>query len=913
MVPVASSAKNFIAEPPLPRPSLPYDPAGIHIVEFTDSSILHGTLTELANEEMVLKRSDASSLLKFPIKSVTKMTFDTEVEADAPQPKTTVQFTTGDWMVSDVLMIRDGKAELRLANQQRVTVDRDWLSWVCFSRNQAPDVFHGPDSMDGWTSNGAWSCENQVLRCKQMGNIGRNFSIVPDRLDLQFEMEKSEVQKNFMLSFNFARRPEKNDSADAPTSAWSQVRLNEGQLYVYAASGNENKNSSRTLPRLALKPNDEGKFHYRLLFDRVGGKISIYINGKLVADQETPAMAPGDWSGDLKFQPMRWGSDADWSISKVDMVPWDGNLPQADGSTTPARLDSLTLQTGEIKTGRLESLLGAVVRFRSAAGVEDIPRDSVSMLRLHKPAGALEMPVATGPTAVLTDRGELHLQRIALAEGSFVLGTAFAGDLALPQKSVTSLSFPHKVEEDLPVADKLVFRNGDQLRGALLTAAHDAPVRWKSAGGVELEFQTKRVGGVLLAPRKAVPLEPGDSVVRFRNGDWLGGMLLGMDDKAVHLKSAFGNEFSIERAKVQTLYLSEPAKAAIWEGATDPDSWWKGHQGKSTNWVSNGSGGVSQTGARGKIYLDGAYLLPAQTGVNGGIGKIIEGLPERLEVSFDAATASNGVAFNLQLFYEKQANNGLMIQIWQGGMYIYDLSPRSKKGMAAAGQPLQIQWGDKIDNSAKRHRFQIFADRRSRKITVFVDDVQLAHFARKGGDQEEGLWGNGVAFNTNNGGSSPTIFSRIWVAPWNGQTPTTKPKEAGKESVALANGDESFAKIKSASTKSFTIDFEGEPLEIPRNKILLADFGMAPEKETPQLSLQETVVQPRLRLAKGGTLTVENLKIETETVHCGNKSFGELNVPLGAVSEIIWNGLDKDLQALQGRPKTAPKRNQGPR
>ena len=209
MLPAASSAKNLIAEPPLPRPSLPYDPAGIHIVEFTDASILHGSLTEMANDEMVLKRSDASSLLKFPIKTVTKMTFDTEIEADAPQPKSTVQFTTGDWLVSDVLMIRDGKVELRLANQQRVTVDRSWLDWVCFSRSQAPDVFHGPDSMDGWISNGAWSCENQVLRCKQMGNIGRNFSVVPDRLDLQFEMEKSEVQKNFMLSFNFSRRPEK--------------------------------------------------------------------------------------------------------------------------------------------------------------------------------------------------------------------------------------------------------------------------------------------------------------------------------------------------------------------------------------------------------------------------------------------------------------------------------------------------------------------------------------------------------------------------------------------------------------------------------------------------------------------------------------------------------------------------------
>ncbi len=895
-----------IPGPTIAKPSQPFDPAGIHVVEFTDDSMLHGTVASITAETLTLQRSDASASMAFPIATLNRVVFDSEPDQDGLVPRSTVQLITGDWFVADVLLVKEGKVELRLANQQRITLEQKWIEWICFAKGAAPDVFHGPESLDGWNTNGSWTCEEGVLRCQQLGNIGRNFPVVPDRIDLQFEMEKSEVQKNFMMSFNFSRQADGLQGSNG--SAWTQVRLNEGQLYIYAASGNKNKNTSSSLPRQVTKPNEQGMFRYRILFDRVVGRMVLLINGKIVADQEIPAMDPGTWSGAMTFQPMRWGAESEWMLRQIHMLPWDGQLPagSGEGASTPARLDTLTMDDGTVKLGRMEAVMGTVVRFRSANGSEDIDRSMVSMLRLHRAEPDLALPAAKGPRISLTDRGEIRLESLQLAERTYTLTTTFAGELKFPAKAVYSLHYPNPEKKELAITDRLVFRNGDQLRGTLKEAGHDTPIQWLIPEGPQIAFETKRVGGVLLAPRTNGATEAGDCVVRFRNGDWLGGQFIELGKEQLRLRSGFGNEVSIARPKVQTLYLSSPGKAAIWEGATQPQSWWKGATGPGGNWVEDNGDETRALLSRKKVYLDGAFLVPGNAGRNGGIGKQLEGLPERVEVTFEVAGANASPAFNLQLFYENQGNNGLMLQVWQGGIYVYDMTPRDRKGGAfMGGQPQQVQWGDKIDASARRHRFRILADRRAHKATVFIDDVQIAVVNRKPSKEGgvETLWGNGISFSSNSGNAA-LIFNRLWVSPWNGQMPTPDKAGAPQESVALANGDEAKAAIKTGTAKGFTLDFDGEPLEIPREKILLADFGISPPEETPKLSLTEGSIAPRLRLSQGGALTVETLRISEGEVQCSSASFGDLKVPLASFSEIVWSGLDRDIQNLQNKPRS---------
>ncbi len=892
--------KLMAQQPAAGRPSQPFDPAGIHVMEFTDDSVLHGTIKAIGPDALTVFRTDASAPMAFPLSTVHRLLLDGEPDAEAPPRRCTVQLVTGDWLVAEVLLVKEGKVELRLAHAQRITLETRWIDWICFANGPAPDVFHGPESLEGWTSNGVWTCEDRALHCQQLGNLQRTFQVVPDRIDLQFDMEKGEVQKNFMMAFNFRRA---TPSGETASNAWTQIRLNEGQLYIYAACDSKQlNNSSIALPRIATKPNAAGKFRYHLLMDRVVGRIIVTINDFPVADQAIPAMPEGTWSGALTFQPMRWGSDSDWTLSQIHMLPWDGQTPTESSSGAPPQLDLLTLADGTIQRGRLESVLGNAVKFRSAAGRADLARERISMLRWHRAQPAADLPVATGPRLTLADRGELKLATLTLAEQTLTLGTTFGGQIPLPVKAAYALTYPHEEMNAFPPADRLVFRNGDQVRGTLLAAGHAAPLRWEFPAGGSVDFQTKRVGGVLLAARPHMPVGPGDCVVRFRNGDWLGGQLVALDPASLRLRSHFGNEFSIPRPQLQTLYLSKPGQAAIWEGGTQPEAWWKGAMATNGYYSEDAVNRHDQPTPRHKVYLDGAFFLPGNAGKQVSLGKSLDGLPERVEITFETASAQKGQGFSTQLFYESSGPlNGLQMKVYNDGLMVQDFTPKDRKARGGNNEPQRAQWADKVDREARRHRFRILADRRLHQATFIVDDVTML-VVKSRNKEDVAPWGYGLAFNTDGSSASSLILQRLWVAPWNGQLPNALPN-AATESVALANGDEAKAAIKSGTPTGFTLDFEGEELEIPREKVLLADFGPAATASEPKLSLTEHAPL-RLRLVQGGALTVETLALANGQVTCASASFGQLHVPLGTFTEIIWSGLDRDIQFLQPTPIT---------
>ena len=883
--------------PAVTAPASANDPAGIHAVALTDGSALHGTVQTLTETELILQRTDASEALHFPVPSLAHLDFAPK-SPDSKPPHATVQFRSGDWMTAEVLLLREGKMELRMADAQRLSIEQGKVESLCFSQGAAPDVFHGPSSMEGWETNGAWSYDQGVLNCQQMGNLLRNFSVMPDRLDLQFTMDKGEVQKNFMLSMVLNRTD--LTPGKGVGNAWMQVRFNEGQLYLYAAAGEVNRNSSTSLPRSALRPAADGKFHYRILQDRPGGKLHVFVNGRRVATQAAPPMKTGTWQGQMTFQPMRWGSEVEWAISQIHLTPWDGQVPNAEGVGVPEQLDSLTLQNGETKIGRLESLLGSVLKFRSAAGSETFPRQEISMLRLHREAP--EAPVeAKGPKIWLTQRGEFQLTSLQLAGDTCTLGTTFAGQLTLSRDALAAAVFPNAMLKALPVTDWLQFRNGDGLRGSLLSADKHASLRWQTAGGAVLQFQIKRLSGVRIAPRHPdVPAEPGSCVARFHNGDWISGELQSLDAQQLHFQALGGQSLALPRARLQALFLSPHSQRPVCEGATDPASWLSGTRGHMLE-SSDSARANSEPSQSVLRHLDGAFLITGKSLADSGIGRIVEDLPERLEMSFDCVAANDSLSLNVELFYEKDSSNGVLLRFWPGGLYLQDFSTPNKPGRGPGRQPIQLQWGEKVNRSADRHHFQIFADRRKRALQIFIDGTLITRHHHGENNAPEAMWGRGISVGGLPGQvNGPTLISQLWIAPWSGRTPASPPLAPNESALALANGDESNAPIVNATSDAFTLDFNGEPLAIPRAKVLVANFGSAAGETDEGLTLAAAAKQSRLRLASGGALTVTDFSLENELLQGTNPNLGALQLPVDSVREIIWSNLERD--ALTARP-----------
>ena len=99
------------------------------------------------------------------------------------------------------------------------------------------------------------------------------------------------------------------------------------------------------------------------------------------------------------------------------------------------------------------------------------------------------------------------------------------------------------------------------------------------------------------------------------------------------------------------------------------------------------------------------------------------------------------------------------------------------------------------------------------------------------------------------------------------------------ESVLLANGDEAQGVIENATPEVVNLNSEVGLIELPMPRLTMIDFGGQPPRPTPRA---------RLRLVRGGALTVTSYQIEKETVICQTELAGELKLPLAAVQEVVF-------------------------
>jgi hypothetical protein len=212
-------------------PKIPKLEAGNHELEFANGSTLHGSVTAISEQELTLTSTDTTAPLIFPIGSLQQIGFPDDTPA-AATTRATVKFASGDWTAADVLLIRDGKVELRLPDQQRMSLDQQMVSWVCFANGASPEILTGKSTLKGWEAQGSWQEDNGTLFTKEMGTLVRNFANVPDLVELRMDMAPGEAQRNFMLNFNFNGKTTATDYHNA----WTQIRFNEGQLYINTAA-----------------------------------------------------------------------------------------------------------------------------------------------------------------------------------------------------------------------------------------------------------------------------------------------------------------------------------------------------------------------------------------------------------------------------------------------------------------------------------------------------------------------------------------------------------------------------------------------------------------------------------------------------------------------------------------------------
>ncbi len=874
------------------RPDKPAqaDPAGDQVLELTDGSQLHGKLAAFGKSELTWQRSDTAVPLAFTPQDVKRIVLGGNEPAPTQKANATVKLTGSDWLTGDLIGVQNGKFRLAIEGAGVFEIERDKVEWIQLSKTMPPDAYEGPTGpmgLAGWDTGGsagagAWDYADGALIARAAMPVMRRFEALTERTDIEFSASDG---GNAMRGLTMWLQP--GLQARGYTKGSVYLRFQGNSINANTYDGSNMKNFSANLPEDKNPPKET---RYRILHDKRSGKVIIFVNNKKVADWDSPAQKDPAQGGSLSWQPTYWSANMTWTLSKVRVRPWDGSAdPDPKGDEAMKDLISNQLQSlnfpkgadwpivnGERvppsakpepkpmrHAGSLDSIGPDSVKFSG----RDISRNDPLFIRLNRNAIA-DPPAGSVARVWLAQRGEFDVSALGFRDGQLRMRTSFGGEIALPLTAIRAIEFPHRIAAvDKALAeggDTLVFRNGDELRGTLVSASHDQKVKWKPVKGTQpVEFTVNRLAGILLANRARPVTKAPTAAVRFRNGDWLPGEMILLDKQQLHLKSPVADHLQVDRDAIRALYFGQNSEVPVWDGASDRQSWMKATNAEIYGQRRMATSAKDDASKRNPWrYLDGAFSLPRDNSRNGSgngpnIGRSFDTLPDKVEVCFDITTPKGPAGYAIQLFNDEN-RPGLMIQGGWDSAYIYDMSPK-KQGGVFFNQPHQVEFGEKVGDEGNRRSFRFLADRRNGRLAMLVNGIPVGGFGQKSG-KDSAKPGKAIAIVPQPMNSSVTI-SNLWVGPWSGDAPELPKSNGHGNRRALGNI------ILNGGNGGVVIDLKG------RNQIVDAK-GVAADtaKKEPNMEKAEAATDPKKKPADKPAAPSEDLL----TLANGDETSGKL-------------------------------------
>jgi hypothetical protein len=842
------------------------------IVEFTDDTRIHGRILKLGTDELFLQRSGFKDPLIFSVREIRRIVLRaplSKAERRDSATNATMQFHDGGWIAGNLASFENGRFQMRIGMGADVTIDRETVRWLYLSPTNSPDAVEGPGNplgLAGWRG-GAWESTAAGLVARGQPTPLRRTVDLPAKLDIEFTASV-DARGNFPPIIMTLGEGDENPDDDNFTGGFFQIILQRPNISATFGNNFEGTNKQFQLTQKAEKDAPKSN-HYRLLFDRRLGKMIVFINGKKVADWD------GQWkknvlkSCKVVLQP-NFAPGVPWPDQKMRITPWDGNIAP-DAKPEEAEKDLISSDAPGRSTGSLEAIGADSVRFDG----KDFARKEPLFIRLAGKNPALPQPRAVARIC-LTQRGEIDASSLDFRDGQFHVRTSFAGEIALPQTAVRTIEFPtiRGTAEVDAVADRLVFKNGDVLRGALLATPGDV-VEWRPARGAALEAATGTLAGIVMGRPAVSKANPAGAVVRLRNGDWLHGDVEQLDAAQLRFKSAVTGPVQIARANLGAIYFSAGNGTPVSDAAADRGIW-------TRNALGGGEPGSAQSRCR---YLDGAFF-PNADGKNhpnvpdfANLGRSFAHLPDKVEFSFDVSVPKDGdAAFNLQLFADPVRGGGLSIDFGGNQGTIQDMTPQPGNMQLQALNVELASAGEKV--SARRFRF--LADRKTGQLAMFVNGKLVARYSPRAGKTSPKR-GRYVFLSPQAMGMS---FSNLWIAPWAGSFPkisagtkSAEPAPPPSDVISLINGDETPGTIESTTPEKIRVQYDGGDVEFPSKRALMIEFAGPPVAPAPGT---------RLRLTGGGVLTVQSFTLAGGIVSCRSTLLGDVKFPVAALSEIAW-------------------------
>ncbi|HEV7866396.1 MAG TPA: hypothetical protein VGO90_01840 [Chthoniobacteraceae bacterium] len=867
-----------VASETRPKPDIPgYSQALL----FQDGRQLRGEIVSLSATEIVWGRPDCSEPLRFPREQIRRALFREEnpaftVSDEEPEEKTpqsdrgaaTLKLPGGDWLHGKLTSPDGDRFALKLAKETTLQIGREHLEWIHFA--SAPVAAFGYSGnaleMEGWLPpSGVAKLEvlNGTLSVSEVEGLLRPVTS-PLRFEvaLEFPADGEEGERLWLQPFG--------PMLNCYSIGTVELQFGKKELNRVFYS----RNFERHKTRLVVDATEKGPVRYRVFYDGVGERLTVYRNGKqlgswkLREEQKNAAAAKNPIEAmQERLRPVtgicldRKGGDPVIKLNRFRVQPWDGVLPSDDSSVTVERL---TIDKAAAIPGKLEAISETKIVF---GGGKMLERNVPMVLHLPNTPASV-----SGADAMLMfgQAGEVLAAGLEISEGKARCRTSFSEAFELPVSALQTIAFPTHSRIEAGSGDVLVFRSGDELRGSLLTATESGRLRWKTSSGQEIAIETAQVAGVAFASRNGALPRTQAGTLELRSGDRLRGEFIALDEDQVRWKHAVLGAFGFPRGAVQTLFPNP--ELDVWEGGQGRII---GQKSEATKPPRAVQGAASENAAA--ACFDGHYLLRAsgtpfsQESVTA-VQMSLPETPERFELRVDATQAGEGEpSFTVQLGTE--GNQGSV----QATCSLDELQfmVQTAKG---GGGPISrtVAARDRLPELSSRLNVRVFVDARQGTAHFYFDGMFIGKTGQQVSERLPGL-GRTVEFTAYRNSSAPLVLSNLWIGPWSGELPIVGGPKLPR--TALANGDVADAAPESLRDGRFIVQADVGALEIPAEKVQAVEFSEAISKDA---------IPARIRLTDGSAFGVETFRWEKEELVAESRQLGAIRLPAAMVREVVY-------------------------
>ncbi|MFN5578110.1 MAG: hypothetical protein ACK49X_00685, partial [Akkermansiaceae bacterium] len=289
------------------------------------------------------------------------------------------------------------------------------------------------------------------------------------------------------------------------------------------------------------------------------------------------------------------------------------------------------------------------------------------------------------------------------------------------------------------------FMNGDQLSGNAISLNLDTLTWHSDLLTNQAHFKLNQIKDLELPSKinESAQNAGHQAVLELTNGDSVKGMLVGLNDKEIRLKTWFAGEMVFSRFNVKSVDITRASKI-IYRGPTGIDDWKV--LGDEKSWV----------------YANSEFTSKA----TGAIARNFD-FPDEMEIGYNLAW--KGIFKSKVILF----TSDITTPNPQSGYEIYIQGSSTRIRRLSDSNYLRIIANPSRMQPTENARIEIRMSQRTKKIHIFINDVLQSTFLD---DEMNKMKGKGLTFTSDP--NYETKLSEIQISEWDGNVDESNDDEA---------------------------------------------------------------------------------------------------------------------------------------